>query len=100
MLLLFTVNAWLSSSILANRHFIRISNKFLKIVKWTWLLIFKFLLLIFFITKCSSTLKNKIKSKSKAISKYVDIICYGVLPLGNLKKKTHKVHINEVLNKN
>jgi hypothetical protein len=45
-------------------------------------------------------LKKPFKSKSKPISKDVDIICYGILPLRNLKKKTHKVHINEVLNKN
>ncbi len=44
-------------------------------------------------------LKEPFKSKSKPISTNVDIICYGVLLLENLKKKTYKVHINEMLNK-
>jgi hypothetical protein len=39
------VNAWMSDSILVDKHFIQVHINFIKIVEWTWLFIFKILIL-------------------------------------------------------
>ncbi len=38
------LNAWLNGSFLENKHSIQVHSKFFRLVKWTWLLIFKIII--------------------------------------------------------
>ncbi len=49
------VKAWMSDSILVDKHSIQVHINFIKIVDWTWLFIFNIVILI---TNCSLTYEN------------------------------------------